>query len=157
MRANYIVIPLLTIFTAVVGGLITSGGMEWYKKIHLPAFTPPGSFIGTVWTVIFFLATIAALLIFNAKVPMSKETLQEGIMALFIFNAILNVTWSLLFFGQHFLYAAIWEAGVLGLSVIALIIFSWPISQLAAWLLMPYAAWVAFATYLTYTVWALNK
>lgn len=155
MKPNYIIIPLVAILTATIGSLITSGGMDWYKQINLPAFTPPGSFIGTVWTVIFILAAISALIVFNKAV--GTPSLEKSIAVVFILNALLNVTWSLLFFNLHFIGAAVWEAGLLGLSVIALIILIWPISKFAAWLLVPYAAWVAFATYLTYTVWTLNK
>jgi len=159
MKANYIIIPLITIITAGVGSWITSAGMDWYHKIKLPAFTPSGSFIGMVWTIIFILAAISALLVWNSRMvlPGSFYMLKEGVMTLFILNAVLNVVWSLLFFNMHFIAAAAWEAGLLGLSVVALFILIWPISRLAAWLLAPYAAWVAFATYLTYTVWALNR
>ncbi len=154
MKPNYIIIPLITILTAVFGGWLTSGGMKWYKTIKLPDWTPPGSFIGAVWTIIFILSTISALIAWN-KTPHNYTF--WWIIGTFLVNAILNVFWSYLFFNQHLIGPAIFEAALLGLSVIALIVFIWPIAYWAALLLIPYAAWVVFATYLTYAVWFLNK
>lgn len=154
IKPNYIIIPLITILVSVIGSFATSRGMDWYRTINLPEITPPGQFIGTVWTILFILATISALIVWNTAERTGNFKL---IIALFIANAILNVLWSYMFFGAHWIGPAVIEAGLLGLSVIMLIIFIWPVSKLAAGLLMPYAGWVAFATYLTYTIWQLNK
>jgi len=155
MKLNYIVIPLITILVAVLGNLFTSSGIDsgWYDSITKPAWTPAGSIIGAVWTLLFILATISALIVWN-KAPRSRRF--WWIVGVFLINAVLNVFWSFLFFNQHLLGAAIWEAGLLGLSVVALVVLIWPISRLASALLIPYAAWVFFAAYLTYSIWALN-
>lgn len=154
IKPNYIIIPLITIFVSVLGSMITSSGMKWYKTLKLPAFTPPGAAIGAVWTVIFILATISLLIVWNKF----QNTEQFWIIiGLFAVNAFLNVFWSYLFFGVHMLNAAVVEAALLDLSVIVLIVLIWPFSRLAAGLLIPYAAWTAFATYLTYIIWSLNK
>jgi len=68
----------------------------------------------------------------------------------------LNVFWSYLFFNQHQILASIIEMIILDTTVIVLILLLWPISKLASYLLMPYAVWVAFATYLTYQILLLN-
>jgi len=78
------------------------------------------------------------------------------IMAAFILNAMLNVGWSWLFFSLHLIGWAAWEAILLEASVIVLIVLIRPISRVAAGLLVPYAAWVAFATVLTFIIWQLN-
>lgn len=153
LKPNYIVIPVITITTISVGSWVTSLGMNWYKTIKLPAFTPPGSFIGMVWTVLFILATISALIVWN-KAASEKKT---AIGVAFILNALLNVGWSVLFFGLHLIGPAIYEAALLGVSVLVLIVLIWPVSKLASWLLLPYLAWVSFATFLTYTIWSLNR
>ncbi len=154
MKLNYFIIPLVTLATALTGSFLTFGGMDWYKTINLPSWTPAGNIIGTVWTILFILATISALLVFNQAVHNKKF---NWIILAFLANAVLNVFWSWLFFNQHFLGWAIIEAGLLGLSVLVLIIIIWPLSRLAAYLLIPYLAWVSFATFLTYMVWSLNK
>jgi tryptophan-rich sensory protein len=154
MHPNYLVIPLLTLTTATLGSLFTSQGMVWYRTISLPPWTPDGSVIGTVWTVLFILATVSALLIWNRKLkPFQRCVIVFG----FLTNALLNVSWSFIFFTSHRLGLAVVEAGLLGLSVGFLIFLVKPYSRLAAFLMVPYLLWVSFATYLTYAIWQLNR
>lgn len=153
MKLNYFVIPLIVFLVAWLGGMITSAGMDWYETINLPDFTPSGYVIGTVWTIIFILAAISALIVWN-RFPRGRRF--NWIIGVFLVNAFLNVFWSYLFFGEHLLGLAIWEAGILAFSVALLIVVLRPFSRLAAILLYPYLFWVVFATYLTYTVWTLN-
>ncbi len=153
LKPNHIAIPLITTATISAGSWVTSAGMNWYKTINLPEFTPPGSFIGTVWTILFILATISALIVWNKIAGKRKIIIGFA----FILNALLNVGWSVLFFGLHLVGPAIYEAALLGVSVLVLMILVWRTSKTAAWLLAPYLAWVSFATFLTYTIWSLNR
>jgi benzodiazapine receptor len=155
MKLRYLTIPLITILVSAAGSSFTSSGIAsgWYDSIAKPSWTPPGSVIGAVWTAIFILTAISAILVWNK----AKRGPRFGwIIGIFIANAALNVFWSFLFFGQHLIGYAVWEAALLDLSVIALMILIWPVSRLASALLVPYAVWVAFAAYLTYVVYALN-
>lgn len=154
MKLSYILIPFITFFIASFGGRLTDGGMDWYKTINLPSWTPPGSFIGAMWTVIFILATISALTVWNS---FPRDSRFWMIIYLFAGNAILNVFWSYLFFNQHLLGWATLEAGILAMSVLGLIFLIWPVSVSAASLLFLYAGWASFATYVSYSVWFLNK
>lgn len=154
MKLNYLLIPLITIFVSVFGGWLTGRGMDWYKTIRLPSWIPSGSFIGGMWTIIFILATISVLTVWNSFPRDSRFWL---IMYLFAGNAFLNILWSYLFFNQHLLGWATLEAGILGLSVFGLIFLIWPISISAASLLFLYAGWSSFATYVTYSVWIVNR
>ncbi|OGM03212.1 hypothetical protein A2115_02795 [Candidatus Woesebacteria bacterium GWA1_41_8] len=153
LKPNYILIPLFTLTIAILGSTITAAGMEWYKTINLPGWTPPGNVIGTVWTILFILATISALMVWNAKF---KAKTRKLIFLTFGANALLNFAWSYLFFGLHFLATSAVEASLLGLSVFVLIFLIWPVKKWAAILLIPYSLWVAFATYLTFVVFQLN-
>lgn len=150
---SYLVIPAIAFLTAYAGGLLTTAGLDWYRTISLPAWTPPGSVIGVVWTTIFTLSAVSGLIIWNTA---PRDDRLYWILGVFAVNLILNVGWSGLFFGAHLLGAAIWEAAVLAGSVVVLILLMWPVSRLAALLLVPYAGWVSFATYLTYVIWSLN-
>lgn len=155
MRWFLLLPPVGVIAMAGIGGLFTSKGVDtWYKTLKLPAWTPPGSVIGVVWTTIFVLTAVAGIRYFSLQ----KDLRAAGIVAaVFLLNVALNVAWSWLFFDKHLLLAAFWEAVALDLSVLALIALFWPVSRLAGALLIPYAAWVAFASYLTYTVHSLNR
>lgn len=153
MRLNYVIIPFVTVIVAVVGSSFTSQGVSgWYRTINLPSWTPPGSVIGIVWTTIFVLSTISALILWKRSSGERRKT----IFAVFLLNAALNVLWSWLFFVKHLMALAAWEAVALDLTVLALIALAWPVSRLAAGLLAPYAMWAAFAAYLTFTVSGLN-
>lgn len=160
MKINYFIIPLITILVAVLGSFLTSSGggaqnpTGWYSSINKPEFTPSGKIIGSVWTVIFILTAISALIVWNSSNVLQDKVLWIG--AAFLLNAFLNVFWSYLFFKMHFIGAALIEMLFLELSVIALIILIYPISVLAMVLLIPYAVWVLFATYLTFSIWRLN-
>ena len=153
MKPNYIIIPLIAFLTAGIGSWVTSGGMDWYKTINLPSFTPPGQIIGIAWTIIFILSAISVLIVWN-RFP--RDNHSKWIIELFIVNAFLNVSWSCFFFGLHLLGWSIFGAAFLFLSVLLLIFLIRPIFRFAAVLLYPYAIWTAFAAYLTYAVWNLN-
>jgi tryptophan-rich sensory protein len=155
LKPNYFTIPLITIMVAWLGGNFTTAGIEsgWYENLAKPAWTPSGSFIGGVWTVIFILATISAIIVWN-QLKDSKNF--SKIITLFLVNAFLNFSWSFLFFGSGLIAtSAIW-AGMIAVSVGLLIYYIWPESKIASWLLAPYLGWVCFATYLNFIIWQLN-
>jgi tryptophan-rich sensory protein len=154
MHISYVVIPLVAILVAYIGGRLTMQSVKtWYRGIRKPAWTPPGGVIGAVWTLLYILAAMSALIVWNipsVPVPMA-------VVVLFVLNAIVNVFWSYVFFYLHKPGPAIWVCLFLDLTIVLLIQFIAPLSVLAAWLLVPYAAWVTFASYLNYRVWAMNR
>jgi tryptophan-rich sensory protein len=155
MPLSYLFIPLVTILVAFAGGQLTMHSVKtWYKTIRKPSWTPPGGVIGTVWTVLYILAAISALIVWNLP---DGASVPAMIATLFILNAAVNVFWSYLFFYLHKMGPAIWICLFLDLTIVLLIQFILPLSALAAWLLVPYAAWVTFASYLNYRVWAMNR
>jgi len=154
MKLNYIFIPLIMIVVSALGSLVTSNNMDWYDALIVPSFTPPGFLIGTVWTVLFILATISALIVWNSA---QRNKIFKWIVAFFILNALLNVLWSYIFFGQQMVLFSIIEMILLNITVIILVILIWPISKLASSLLIPYTIWVTFATFLAYQIFILNK
>lgn len=158
MKLNYILIPLISVLVSVCGTAFTQTGLRtWYKKLKLPDMAPDGRFIGKVWTGIYVLTTISVLIVWNTTAILHDDPMYYYIFALFIFNALMNVFWSFIFFTLHMIGLAAIESAALGFSVLALILVIFPISALAAALLVPYLAWVCFATYLNYGIWQLNK
>jgi tryptophan-rich sensory protein len=155
MEPNFIFIPLIAILTASIGGAMTSKEVRtWYKTLKLPPWTPGGKVIGAVWTVLYFLAAISALIVWNGTPHSGNFGL---ITVMFIVNALVNISWTYIFFKKHRIYPAIWDALLLDVTVLVLIDLIAPRSPLAALLLMPYAAWVTFAAYLNYRIWRLNR
>lgn len=152
-KPNYLIIPFVAFATGWIGSYFTGLGMAWYDTLKLPAFAPPGAVIGMAWTVIYILSTISALIVWN-KFP--HDAGFRLVIGLFAANAFLNAFWCVLWFGWQMTGAAILEMVFLEASVIAIMISVWPRSRPAAWLMLPYAGWVAFATFLAISVWRLN-
>jgi len=166
-KPNYVIIPLVTVLVSVVGSAFTTAGMMWYNtEIIRPELTPPNWIFPIAWTIIYILTTISALIVWNTRTLKKKFLLVFNkksedntfvlIMVLFIVNAFLNVFWSLLFFTLRFMYAAFVEMMLLELTVVLLMILIYKRSKIASLLLLPYAVWVAFATYLTSQIIQLN-
>lgn len=153
IRKNYILIPLTVLAVDLLGGLFTRQGLEWYKTINIPEWTPPGYIFSVVWITLFFFAAIAALIYWNKVKHNHKFRI---VAAIFIANAILNALWSFLFFTNHLIGWALLDAILLEITIIALIALIWRKTKGAALLLAPYAIWVLFASYLNYQIWLLN-
>lgn len=150
----YVVAPVAVTLVSCIGSVVTQGSvLTWYPSLTLPSWTPTGSVIGVVWTVIFILTAISLILAWtNAR----RTEARRVIAVVFAANFILNIAWSVLFFGTHDIGAAVLDALALVGSVIAVMMVVWPSSRLAAGLLVPYAAWASFATVLNYVIWTLN-
>lgn len=154
MKINYFIIPLIVIAIAYFGGVATSNGLEnWYYNLNLPEIAPAGSFIGLMWTIIYILTTISALIVWN---KLKKDKDFKLIISLFLVNGFLNFLWSYLFFGLNFIYTAFIEMIILNIVNLWLIIILRKKNLLASVLLIPYFIWVCFATYLTYLILTLN-
>ncbi len=157
MYFSYFIIPVVAISVAWLGGRFTASSVEsWYVKLRKPSWTPPGSVIGLVWTVLYVLAAISALTVWNAPAA-SIVGVPFVITMFFVLNAVLNVLWTYTFFYRRRIRPAIWVCLSLDLTIVILIQLIAPLSPEAAWLLVPYAAWVTFASYLNYRVWAMNR
>lgn len=149
MKEKFLV-PIVVIgFIALVGGLFTDPGMTWYNSLNLPDITPSGGFIGSVWTVLYILIIISWIQFLKK----GERGVPHG---LYFINAILNLLWSYIFFSQHNIAGAFVEIWALNLSTVVLIYLLWKDHRLSAYLLLPYFAWVSFATYLNYLILSLN-
>jgi len=144
---------LVAAIVALSGSFATSREMDWYDQINLPEWTPSGDIIGIAWTLIFIMAAYSAILFWNKGYRNRKFRIT---IALFLLNGALNALWSFLFFGLHFVGAAILEMIALEISTVCLLVLVRPTSRLASILLYPYAIWVAFAAYLAYSILMLN-
>ncbi|MGE5275782.1 MAG: TspO/MBR family protein [Acidobacteriota bacterium] len=136
--------------TAGIGARFTARGLgPWYDGLAKPPWTPPGSVIGAVWTVLFALIAVASALAAGRGRPIAY------VLALLV-NLVLNAGWSYLFFARRAPEAALALLVVLELTCLLLVWLAWPASRLAAGLLVPYAAWVAFAGLLNGSVVRMN-
>ena len=157
MISSVIVIPIIVLMVAMLGSAYTTQGMAWYRKLKLPSWVPPGGVFGFAWTLIYVLTAMSAILFWNDPAwadPAAGARLL--IAALFLVNAALNVTWCHLFFVRHRIHDATAESAAIAVTVYFLIILIWPVSPLAAILLLPYAAWTTFATVMAFAIGKMN-
>ncbi|MEM7236368.1 MAG: TspO/MBR family protein [Pseudomonadota bacterium] len=142
----------LALMCAVAGGMLTRLG-PWYETLRKPSFQPPDWLFGPAWTVIFTVTAIAGYTAWQA----ASSDQQATVLALFVFNAAVNAAWSGFFFTLQRPDWALIEVAVLWMSIVALIVYIWPISATAAFLLAPYFLWVSFASILNLAVVRLNR
>ncbi|MCY0148783.1 tryptophan-rich sensory protein [Hoeflea sp. G2-23] len=142
-----IVITVLVVATASSGVFFKPGA--WYQGLRRPAWTPPNWAFPLVWTILYIAIAISGWLVWQAS----------GIsiaMALWLLQLIFNGAWSWLFFGRHRMDLAFVDICLLLLAILAYIAMASTVSQLAALLFVPYAAWVITAAALNRAVWLLN-
>ena len=142
----------LTLAAAAVGGATGDFRSRWYQELRKPAWQPSGRTIGTVWSVLYPLIGVAGALLF-ARSERSEARAARG---LFLLQLVLNAAWTPLFTRARALRLATVECGVLTGVNAALVVRAWRVRPLAGALLLPYAAWTAFATFLSGTVARLN-
>lgn len=137
-----------------IGSLFTTPAIStWYATIQKPSFNPPNWIFAPVWTLLFLLMGISLYLIWSRGFR-DKET--KIALVIFSTQLLLNILWSILFFGlQSPLYAFI-EIIILWMAILLTIISFYKISKTAAYLLLPYIAWVSFASVLNFSILIIN-
>ena len=132
---------------AFLGSIFTSSTVksEWYESIK-PGITPPNAAFPIAWTILFILIAIS---LYFAWIN-SKRDQKKTIAIVFGINFILNILWSILFFGMRNPKAAFIEIIFLWISILSMILVSWKTSRKASLLLLPYLLWVSFAAILNF-------
>lgn len=146
-------VPLILGAGFLSGWLSNSGyGNDWFDALAKPAAMPPGWAFGVAWSILYVALGVVVAMVWVA--PRSKA--WTSALALFFVQLALNFCWSPVFFGAH--------QAKLGLALIVAILLlsiaaTWSIARIrraAAWLMVPYLAWLSFATYLNFEIVRLN-
>lgn len=148
--AALLVLGTITVTVGALGGVVSNASPgDTYLVADRPPLAPPDAAFGPVWAVLFGLNLLAAFRVWRrgaTLIPLALWVTQLG----------LNLLWVILFFGQGLLGWALAEIVILLAAVAATAGAFWKVDRLAGALLLPYAAWLAFATYLTSGIFALN-
>lgn len=128
---------------------------SWYPTLEKPFFNPPNWLFAPVWTILYIMMGVAGGMVWNHIETQPKEVKKAFLF--FVIQLALNALWSYLFFGLRNPLLALIEIIVLWLMVYETYVVFKPINKTAAWLLLPYLAWVAFATLLNASIWWLNS
>ena len=144
----------------VIGAFFTTPAITtWYVTLTKPAPNPPNWIFGPVWTILYFLMGVAVFMVWSLYADAPEGDVKKGrrnALIIFDIQLALNVVWSIFFFGLHSPFLALIGIIVLWCAVVWTIILFYPISRVAAYLLVPYILWVSFAVYLNYAIFALN-
>ena len=139
---------------SVVGSVVTTPSIPtWYATLKKPWFTPPNWVFAPVWLTLFLLMGIAAFLVWRQSFR-NREVRMA--LAVFTVQLILNVLWSVVFFGFRSPLAGLIVIGILGVAILLTLLYFFKVSQLAGFLLVPYIAWVSVAVALNTSILILN-
>jgi tryptophan-rich sensory protein len=144
-------VPLAIGFT---GSFFTNSSLDWYQALAKPIFTPPSWVFTPVWTVLYLLMGIAAFLVWRKGLVSAAGKTAA---AAFILQLVFNALWVPIFFGAKQPLFAFMDIVMLWLAVITTVVSFKRVSKPAAILLVPYMAWVSFATVLNAGIYMLNR
>ena len=138
-------------FIVALSGIRFQPG-EWYEGLSKPLWTPPNSAFGPVWTILYILMAVSAWMVWKS----AGVAKARGALAVYLFQLLLNASWSLVFFGWHRMGLGFFNIVFLWLAIAITVRLFWRYQQVAAILLVPYWLWVGFAGVLNFTIWRLN-
>ena len=156
LKSGLVLVALLAISfgVAALGSIATAGNVEgWYADAEKAPWNPPNWLFGPAWTLLYTLMSVAAWLVWRKGGPLKWYVIQ----------LVLNAIWTPVFFGLYPVIgpSALWIAlaiiVALDVAVLITMLRFWKVSKLAAWLLVPYWAWVLFATTLNAALAVLNS
>jgi len=148
---GWIVLPQIG---GILGGLATVTQIKsWYEKLIKPSWRPPNAVFGPAWTLLYLFMGIASYL-----VDRDGEGTARGVaLAFYLLQLLLNWTWTPVFFVLHQLGVSIVIILALFVNIFICILQFWQINTYAGMLMIPYLAWVGFASALNISIWQLNS
>ncbi len=157
MKKKLTYIGIAVVICLVIGFLSSFATQSsingWYGGLNKPGFNPPNWIFAPVWTVLYIMMGVAAGIVWAKGFYhlWVKTALYH-----FGFQLLLNATWSIVFFGLREPFWALMV--IVTLLILLLLTIRWfkVVSNLAAFLLIPYLLWICFATALNYKIWELN-
>ena len=153
LRWAMVTVPLIILLGFGSSQFAPSGDKSaWYRELAKPALNPPGYVFPIAWTALYVMLGLALAMIINAR-----GSRYRGLaIVLFAVQMVLNLVWTPVFFGVHLVFAAFLI--IVAMFVVALVttlIFG-RIRKAAAWLMVPYLAWLCFAGALNFGIMKLN-
>ncbi|WP_366658193.1 TspO/MBR family protein [Fodinicurvata sp. EGI_FJ10296] len=155
--AAAVLAPLVLAGLGAVSGIVgNEGSMAWYQSLNQPWFTPPGAAFGIAWTILYILMGIAFWRVIRLAPGAERDGPRRRAIGLFLVQLALNLVWNPAFFLlQSPLVGVILIVPLLVLIALTVHAFR-RVDRLAAALLLPYLAWVTFATVLSVSILVMN-
>ncbi|MBR1903702.1 MAG: tryptophan-rich sensory protein [Alphaproteobacteria bacterium] len=149
---NFLFSLAVVVITALLCSWFNRIGMQsFYGQIQKSSLTPPNIVFPIVWTALYVLLVLSFDLILNER----EKHIMPAVW-LFLGNLVLQVIWCWAFFARGYFLVGLIVLAVLVLATAALLYRFHLLNRIAGWLLLPYMIWLLFATYLNWSVVALN-
>jgi benzodiazapine receptor len=153
LRWALVTVPAIVFLGFLSGRLANSGyGNRWFDALEKPALMPPGWAFGVAWTILYVMMALAFAIVLHARGAKGRG----AAIALFLGQLLLNLAWSPIFFRAHQVGSALLLIIAIFLMAAATTVLFWRIRRFAGVLLLPYLAWLAFASFLNYEIGRLN-
>jgi len=147
IRWALFIIPTVMLLGFLSGQLSGSGaGSPWFQSLNKPSLFPPPATFGIVWSALYFMMGLAFALVCAAW---GSRVRVWAILA-FIVQFAINLAWSPVFFAAHDIQLALWVIIALDVALIVTVVLFFKVRKWAGILLLPYLAWVLFATVLNW-------
>jgi len=143
---------VISFAASAIGAVASIQASSFYGQLTQPAWAPPASVFGPVWTILYAFMAVAAWLVWRSGGFRANCTA----LTFFLVQLAVNGLWSWLFFTWHLGAIALADIAVLWLLVVGTMATFWRVSKPAAALLLPYLLWISFAAALNFSVWQLN-
>lgn len=148
---GFVVWILICFLPAIIGSQFGPG--DWYQTLAKPEWNPPNWIFGPVWTLLYILMGISVWIIWK-NYGLKTAAIPIGF---FVAQLVLNSLWSWFFFGLENVGLAFVDIIALWTFILITLIMFWKLNTWSGVLLIPYLAWVSFATVLNYNIWQMNK
>ena len=158
LRASFVrwalfMVPLVMLLGFISGRVGGSAEDPWFLALEKPDIFPAPALFGVVWPILYTLMGLAAAMVCAAW---GSRYRLPAILA-FGLQLLVNLAWSPVFFGQHEITLGLYIIVLLDVAVLVTIVLFWKVRRAAALLLVPYLAWILFATVLNYEFLRLNR
>ena len=147
---SLLIILLITFIAPMIGSNVTSAFKEpWYSQIILPSFNPPSWVFAPVWSSLYLLMSISIWKIWI-------KSFDKKILKVYFVHLFFNSTWSIVFFGFHFIGLALINLIIILVFIIILMKDYFIRDKISFYLMLPYLAWSCYALILNSSIFLLN-
>ncbi|MXO90673.1 TspO/MBR family protein [Pontixanthobacter aquaemixtae] len=157
LRASFFRWALFTVPACLLIGFLAGqiGGSPdslWFQSLTKPDIFPEPKWFGIVWSILFVMIGLAVALVCAAWGARGRK----AALVVFVLHFLLAQSWTAVFFGAYQMTYGLYVLIAAVVTAIIVIALFWRVRQLAALMLVPYLAWLCFATLLNYEFLKLN-
>ena len=148
---SFILFFIITFSASFIGGVVSINLKEpWYSTLIKSSLNPPDWVFAPVWTILYFMMTIAVWNFCHSK------NRDMNTVYIYFIHIIINTTWSIVFFALHKIFLAMLVLITLIIFIFLIIIRFKPVNKLSYYLMIPYLLWCFYALFLNINLVILN-